>query len=150
MQSNVNGIIAEVAAQDDVGIETLSITADGEALVEANVVAVESIVVDDVPAVEMVEEVIEETAVVEPVAEVPVVESVESTPETVAEPEVITEVTPVEEILEELVVEDYPEIPPEVPYIIVGGGTAAYAAVRAIRKYDPAAKVLILSKEVQA
>ena len=95
--------------------------------------AVESIVVDDVPAVET-----------------PEVEIVESPAETIADAEIVTEVTPVEEVVDELVVEDYPEIPPEVPYVIVGGGTAAYAAVRAIRKYDPAAKVLILSKEVQA
>ena len=98
--------------------------------------AVESIVVDDVPAVET--------------PEVEIVETVEAPAETIADAEIVTEVTPVEEVVDELVVEDYPEIPPEVPYVIVGGGTAAYAAVRAIRKYDPAAKVLILSKEVQA
>ena len=56
-------------------------------------------------------------------------------------------IVPIEGQKEEVI---YPEVPPEVPYVIVGGGTAAYAAVRAIRKYDPAAKIIILSKEDQA
>ena len=68
---------------------------------------------------------------------------------TIAAP--IEEVTPLAEVSsEEKLITDYPEVPPEIPYLIVGGGTAAYAAVRAIRKYDPAAKILILSKEDQA
>ena len=34
-----------------------------------------------------------------------------------------------------------PELPSHVPYLIVGGGTAAFAAYRAIRSRDPKAKV---------
>lgn len=34
-----------------------------------------------------------------------------------------------------------PEIPESVPYILVGGGTASFAAYRAIRKGDPKAQV---------
>ena len=69
-------------------------------------------------------------------------------PPSVAEPEP----TVIEEVIEEVVpvVEQViPEVPPEIPYLIVGGGTAAYSAVRAIRKYDPAAKILIVSEEDQ-
>jgi len=36
------------------------------------------------------------------------------------------------------------ELPKEVPYLIVGAGTAAYAAYRAIRAADSTAKVLNL------
>jgi programmed cell death 8 (apoptosis-inducing factor) len=51
----------------------------------------------------------------------------------------LVEETPVKKV--------FPEVPPEVEYLIVGGGTAAYSAVRAIRKYDPTAKILIVSDE---
>lgn len=40
------------------------------------------------------------------------------------------------------------EIPREVPYLIIGGGTASFSAFRAIRQRDPNAKILVLSKEV--
>ena len=108
-----------------------------EPLVEA---IVEDIQISEELVVE--EEKVVEEAIPEPVTEEPVQE--------VAEP-VITVEAPIEEVavVEEVAV-DYPEIPPEMPYVIVGGGTAAYAAVRAIRKYEPSAKILILSKEVQA
>ena len=60
----------------------------------------------------------------------------------------------VEETVSEVVdltpkVAEIPEVPAEIPYLIVGGGTAAYAAIRAIRKYDPAAKILLVSEEDQ-
>ena len=75
-------------------------------------------------------------------------------PDQVQEPEPIAqpEPEPVEEtIVEEVApkVAEIPEVPAEIPYLIVGGGTAAYSAVRAIRKYDPSAKILIVSEEEQ-
>ena len=38
-----------------------------------------------------------------------------------------------------------PEIPTDVPYLIIGGGTAAFAAFRAIRSRDAKAKVSVLN-----
>ena len=37
-----------------------------------------------------------------------------------------------------------PELPKEVPYLIVGAGTAAFAAYRAIRAADAQAKVVTI------
>lgn len=39
-------------------------------------------------------------------------------------------------------VEDLPPLPAYVPYLIVGAGTAAYAAFKSIRTKDPIAKVI--------
>ena len=131
-------------------------------IVQVNVEVTEAVVVEENVAEPIVEEApVVEEAVPEPVVEEatvsdePVVEETpvieEPAPEPVAEPVIAVE-APIEEVavVEEEVAIDYPEIPPEMPYVIVGGGTAAYAAVRAIRKYEPSAKILILSKEVQA
>ena len=38
-------------------------------------------------------------------------------------------------------------VPAEVPFLIIGGGTAAFFAMRSIRAADPRAKVLIVSEE---
>lgn len=38
-------------------------------------------------------------------------------------------------------------IPKNVPYLVVGGGTAAFAAFRAIKSTDPTAKILLISAE---
>ncbi|KAK2586132.1 hypothetical protein KPH14_001406 [Odynerus spinipes] len=38
-------------------------------------------------------------------------------------------------------------IPQEVPYLLVGGGTAAFSAFRSIKSRDPKAKVLVISEE---
>ncbi|KAI4500332.1 hypothetical protein M0802_004749 [Mischocyttarus mexicanus] len=38
-------------------------------------------------------------------------------------------------------------IPQEVPYLLIGGGTAAFSAFRSIKSRDPKAKVLIISEE---
>ena len=35
----------------------------------------------------------------------------------------------------------------KVPYLLVGGGTASFAAAKAIRERDPAAKILIVTEE---
>ncbi|EDO49650.1 predicted protein, partial [Nematostella vectensis] len=50
-------------------------------------------------------------------------------------------------VADEPVIPPLPAIPESVPYILVGGGTASFAAYRAIRKADPTAKVLIIGDE---
>lgn len=45
---------------------------------------------------------------------------------------------------------DLSALPEKVPYLIVGGGTTAFAAFRAIRSRDPKAKILVLSSESHA
>ena len=37
--------------------------------------------------------------------------------------------------------------PERVPYLLVGGGTASFAAAQAIREREPSAKVLIVTEE---
>ncbi|XP_011638401.1 apoptosis-inducing factor 1, mitochondrial [Pogonomyrmex barbatus] len=39
-------------------------------------------------------------------------------------------------------------IPQEVPYLLIGGGTAAFSAFRSIKSRDPKAKVLVITQEV--
>lgn len=41
------------------------------------------------------------------------------------------------------------EIPKEVPYLLIGGGTASFAAFRAIKSHEPKAKVLVISNEIE-
>lgn len=41
------------------------------------------------------------------------------------------------------------DIPKDVPYLLVGGGTASFAAFRAIKSHDPKAKVLVVSNELE-
>lgn len=41
------------------------------------------------------------------------------------------------------------EIPTEVPYLLIGGGTASFAAFRAIKSHDPKAKVMVVSDEIE-
>ncbi|XP_051791295.1 apoptosis-inducing factor 1, mitochondrial isoform X1 [Erpetoichthys calabaricus] len=45
------------------------------------------------------------------------------------------------------VVQARPEIPPHAPYLLIGGGTASFAAARSIRARDPGARVLIVTEE---
>ncbi|XP_042196848.1 apoptosis-inducing factor 1, mitochondrial isoform X1 [Callorhinchus milii] len=52
-----------------------------------------------------------------------------------------------EETKEILPVSDRPEVPPHVPFLLIGGGTASFAAARSIRARDPGARVLIISDE---
>ncbi|XP_058789419.1 apoptosis-inducing factor 1, mitochondrial [Phymastichus coffea] len=42
---------------------------------------------------------------------------------------------------------DSSSIPSEVPYLLIGGGTASFSAFRAIKSSDPKAKVLVISSE---
>lgn len=39
------------------------------------------------------------------------------------------------------------DLPKEVPYLLIGGGTASFSAFRAIKSHDPKAKVLVISNE---
>ena len=103
----------------------------------------------------VVAEVEAEIAEVTPVFEAVVAETYgdkAATDEIVAIPEEVVADEPAEvvEVIPEVIPIEYPEVPPEIPYLIVGGGTAAYSAIRAIRKYDPAAKILVVSDEDQA
>ncbi|XP_037050553.1 putative apoptosis-inducing factor 1, mitochondrial isoform X2 [Bradysia coprophila] len=41
------------------------------------------------------------------------------------------------------------EIPSKVPYLLIGGGTASFAAFRAIKSHDPKAKVMVITRENQ-
>lgn len=41
------------------------------------------------------------------------------------------------------------EIPKEVPYLLIGGGTASFAAFRAIKSHDPKAKVMVVASEIE-
>lgn len=41
------------------------------------------------------------------------------------------------------------DIPKEVPYLLIGGGTASFAAFRAIKSHEPKAKVLVISNEFE-
>ncbi|XP_039264557.2 apoptosis-inducing factor 1, mitochondrial-like [Styela clava] len=40
-----------------------------------------------------------------------------------------------------------PEIPESTQYLLIGGGTASHSAMRAIKKRDPTAKILIITEE---
>ncbi|KAM4696758.1 apoptosis-inducing factor 1, mitochondrial [Rhinophrynus dorsalis] len=44
--------------------------------------------------------------------------------------------------------ETAPALPSHVPYLLIGGGTASFAAARSIRARDPGARVLIVSDEL--
>ncbi|XP_053298144.1 apoptosis-inducing factor 1, mitochondrial isoform X2 [Pleuronectes platessa] len=61
-----------------------------------------------------------------------------------AQPEVVAESvqTPAVEATPAL-----PEVPSHAPYLLIGGGTASFAAARSIRARDPGAKVLIVTEE---
>lgn len=41
------------------------------------------------------------------------------------------------------------DIPRKVPYLLIGGGTAAFSAFRAIKSADPKAHVLVVSEEYE-
>lgn len=41
------------------------------------------------------------------------------------------------------------DIPKEVPYLLIGGGTASFTAFRAIKSHEPTAKVLVISSELE-
>eukprot|EP00126_Sphaerothecum_destruens_P006792 Sdes_comp19530_c0_seq1m11115 len=45
---------------------------------------------------------------------------------------------------------DRPEFPQQVQYVLIGAGTASFAAVKGIQEKDPKAKILIIGDEAQA
>ncbi|XP_072361287.1 apoptosis-inducing factor 1, mitochondrial isoform X3 [Scyliorhinus torazame] len=54
---------------------------------------------------------------------------------------------PAEEASTVMPVSPRPDIPSHAPYLLIGGGTASFAAARSIRARDPGARVLIVSEE---
>jgi len=126
-------------------------------------------VITDPPVVQEetpVEEIKTEEVITEPS---PVVEEVipeppavveEASPEPVAEPEAVVEQV-VEPVVEQVSVEEesgpapvlptivLEPLPESVPYLLVGAGTAAFAACRSIKSRDPTAKILIIGDEAR-
>ncbi|XP_036435898.1 LOW QUALITY PROTEIN: apoptosis-inducing factor 1, mitochondrial [Colossoma macropomum] len=108
-------------------------------------------------------EVVPETPVTEPlVAEAPVTEAlvaeaVSAEPPPAAVVESVPETPPVTDSASEPApastaapVEPTPavsEVPAHAPYLLIGGGTASFAAARSIRARDPGARVLIVTDE---
>lgn len=41
------------------------------------------------------------------------------------------------------------EIPKEIAYLLIGGGTASFAAFRAIKSHDPKAQVMVITDEIE-
>ncbi|XP_064206624.1 apoptosis-inducing factor 1, mitochondrial isoform X2 [Anguilla rostrata] len=76
----------------------------------------------------------------EPVAAEPVVAEPSATEPVAAEP--LAAESPAAEAVAAL-----PEIPAHAPYLLIGGGTASFAAARSIRARDPGARVLIVTEE---
>ncbi|XP_040007355.1 apoptosis-inducing factor 1, mitochondrial isoform X4 [Xiphias gladius] len=68
---------------------------------------------------------------------------VEAPPEDVAEP-------PAAPVVEEALdsTPATPTVPSHAPYLLIGGGTASFAAARSIRARDPGARVLIVTDEL--
>ncbi|KAK2911145.1 hypothetical protein Q8A67_003278 [Cirrhinus molitorella] len=106
------------------------------------------------PTVETLEtEPVVEASVTEPVAEVaseteptPVIMA-EHVPEasSVSESAAVSEATPAAEPVEPTAA--HPDVPEHTPYLLIGGGTASFAAARSIRARDPGARVLIITEE---
>ena len=64
---------------------------------------------------------------------------------TVVAEEVVEEEDQDEAEADENIVKKSPNgIPENVPYLLIGGGTAAFSAMRSIRAFDPRAKILII------
>ncbi|XP_035035368.2 apoptosis-inducing factor 1, mitochondrial isoform X5 [Hippoglossus stenolepis] len=84
------------------------------------------------------------TETTEPVPDEPVVEAAppEEAAESPAAPVVEEVQTPAVDATPAL-----PQVPSHAPYLLIGGGTASFAAARSIRARDPGAKVLIVTEE---
>ena len=63
---------------------------------------------------------------------------------TVVAEEIVVEEDDQDEADENIVKKSPNGIPENVPYLLIGGGTAAFSAMRSIRAFDPRAKVLII------
>ncbi|KAM9333518.1 apoptosis-inducing factor 1, mitochondrial [Pholidichthys leucotaenia] len=71
-------------------------------------------------------------------------------PEEPSPPTPVTEAAAANEATELSAVDTIPaspKLPPHAPYLLIGGGTASFAAARSIRARDPGAKVLIVTEE---
>ncbi|TRY80201.1 hypothetical protein DNTS_003430 [Danionella cerebrum] len=114
--------------------EPVVVASAPEALVSEPVaVAQETEPVLEAPAVVVsVEEPVLEAPAPQPVEE-PLVSVVESEPAPVAEPPEVSAT--------------HVNVPEHVPYLLIGGGTASFAAARSIRARDPGARVLIITEE---
>uniref|UniRef100_A0A8C7ZGQ9 Apoptosis-inducing factor 1, mitochondrial n=1 Tax=Oryzias sinensis TaxID=183150 RepID=A0A8C7ZGQ9_9TELE len=80
----------------------------------------------------------------------PAVESVVLAEPAAAEPPASEPPEPQPEVLVESVADSTPvslKLPAHAPYLLIGGGTASFAAARSIRARDPGAKVLIVTDE---
>uniref|UniRef100_A0A3B4DH67 Apoptosis-inducing factor 1, mitochondrial n=1 Tax=Pygocentrus nattereri TaxID=42514 RepID=A0A3B4DH67_PYGNA len=118
-------------------------------------------VVLEVPEPEVVPEVISEApepeGVMKPVVLVAEAVSAEPPPAAMVESESVPETPPVTNSASEPApastaapVEPTPavsEVPAHAPYLLIGGGTASFAAARSIRARDPGARVLIVTDE---
>ncbi|XP_051550537.1 apoptosis-inducing factor 1, mitochondrial-like isoform X2 [Myxocyprinus asiaticus] len=144
-------------AMDAPVIETVVVAPETEPNVKAPIrePVMEAPVTEPVMEASITESVIEARAVIqneEPL--VPVVES-EPTPVTIAEH--VPEAPPVSELV--AAPEPAPaavplepttassKVPEHAPYLLIGGGTASFAAARSIRARDPGARVLIITEE---
>ena len=63
---------------------------------------------------------------------------------TVVAEEIVEEEEDLDEDDENIIKKSPNGIPENVPYLLIGGGTAAFSAMRSIRAFDPRAKVLII------
>ncbi|XP_056116034.1 apoptosis-inducing factor 1, mitochondrial isoform X1 [Rhinichthys klamathensis goyatoka] len=123
---------------------------------------------------EPVTEPIVEASIPEPIVEAPVTEPVEEAPavlqseeplapvvesETEPTPVIIAEHVPEASSVSESAADPEPasvpleptaahlDVPEHAPYLLIGGGTASFAAARSIRARDPGARVLIVTEE---
>ncbi|XP_041807952.1 apoptosis-inducing factor 1, mitochondrial isoform X2 [Chelmon rostratus] len=75
---------------------------------------------------------------------------VESEPTAAAESPAAEPAEPQPEVVAESGVDSTPaslKVPSHIPYLLIGGGTASFAAARSIRARDPGARVLIVTDE---
>ncbi|XP_049322689.1 apoptosis-inducing factor 1, mitochondrial isoform X1 [Astyanax mexicanus] len=85
----------------------------------------------------------------EPVTEALVTEAVSAEPLPAAEAEIVPETPPVTQSASEpaSAAASTAVEPTHAPYLLIGGGTASFAAARSIRARDPGARVLIVTEE---
>ncbi|XP_077097341.1 apoptosis-inducing factor 1, mitochondrial isoform X2 [Siphateles boraxobius] len=101
--------------------------------------------VEEAPAVPQCEEplapVVESETVPTPVIIAEHVPEASSVSESAADPEPASAAVPLEPTAAHL------DVPEHAPYLLIGGGTASFAAARSIRARDPGARVLIVTEE---
>ncbi|XP_041657877.1 apoptosis-inducing factor 1, mitochondrial isoform X11 [Cheilinus undulatus] len=127
---------------DDISTRHKVTTEQPDEPIEAEPPAVEATEPEAAPEPEPTPEPVAEPSS-EPQAEPTPEEPSSPAPEAEAEaPSETTESAPVEEITPAA-----SKIPSHAPYLLIGGGTASFAAARSIRARDPGAKVLIVTDE---